>query len=361
MSKSISQWALASLAAAGVVLALGAAAPVQAQTYQMQVYGAWHCTQDYCTWGSAENMTTFDQQNHWLIDRGNGQPSVNLVVLSFVNPLKLLNGTTDATDSGGVPLGMNTSVVSYFESKGVRVMLAIGGSTYTTYWDQALAANPTQLGLNAANLAKALNVGIEIDYENSSSPNLSGLQAFVTAYRSVNPYDATGQNAAARLTIDLGAGDTYLNQIAAEATNNWLQDSSPVLDYANAMVVNEKTGVSRYEKYWSEHIDGYPTLSVDPLAPARLTGSFYLVGSKPIANCTNFSGSDQNTASSFVSTAAPSGAGVTTGMLGLMFWAAGCQGTHTACTFPPNTCENGVGGGATSFNVPIPMPPLRQQ
>ena len=35
------------------------------------------------------NMTTFDTDNHWLIDRGNGQPSVNVVVLSFVNPVDL--------------------------------------------------------------------------------------------------------------------------------------------------------------------------------------------------------------------------------------------------------------------------------
>lgn len=349
------------VAVAAALICLGVGARASAQTYQMQVYGAWHCTTDYCTWGSAENMTTFDQQNHWMIDRGNGQPSVNLVVLSFVNPLKLLDGTTDAGDSAGVPNGMNTSVVSYFESKGVRVMLAIGGSTYTTYWDQALAANATQLGLDAANLAKELNVGIEIDYENSSSPDISGLADFVSAYRSLEPYDPTGNNMAARLTIDLGAGDTYLNQIAAEATNNWLQDSSPVLDYANAMVVGGNTSVSKYEGYWSEHIDGYPTLGVDPLAPARLTGSFYLVGSKPIANCTNFSASDQSAAASFVTTVAPSGAGLTSGMLGYMFWAAGCQGTHTVCTFPPNTCENGIGAGATSFSVPVPMPALRQQ
>lgn len=361
MGRFLSRWVGIAVTLIAGIACLGIGSTASAQSYQMQVYGVWHCTSDYCTWGSAENMTTFDQQNHWLIDRGNGQPSVNLVVLSFVNPLKLLDGTTDAGDSGGVPNGMNTSVVSYFESKGVRVMLAIGGSTYTTYWDEALAANATQLGLDAANLAKELNVGIEIDYENSSSPDISGLADFVSAYRSVEPYDATGNNQAARLTIDLGAGDTYLSQIAAEATNNWLQDSDPVLDYANAMVVNENTGVSRYENYWSEHIDGYPTLGVNPLAPARLTGSFYLVGSKPIANCTNFPASEQNTAASFVTSAQPSGAGVTTGMLGFMFWAAGCQGTHTVCTFPPNTCENGIGAGATSFSVPIPMPPLRQQ
>jgi len=65
-------------------------------------------------------------------------------------------------------------------------MLSIGGITYTTYWDQALSSNPSQLGLNAAALAQSLGVGIEIDYENSSSPNLTGLQAFVNAYRCGN-------------------------------------------------------------------------------------------------------------------------------------------------------------------------------
>jgi hypothetical protein len=27
---------------------------------------------------------------------------------------------------------------------------------------------------------------------------------------------------------------------------------------------------------------------------------------------------------------------------------------------PPNSCEGGVGVGATTFGIPIPMPPLRQ-
>ena len=53
--------------------------------------------------------------------------------------------------------------------------------------------------------SKSLGVAVEIDYENTSSPNLSDLQAFVSAYRSQIPYDATGNNPAARLVIDLGA------------------------------------------------------------------------------------------------------------------------------------------------------------
>ena len=113
--------------AAGLFLSvlLVMAPRAHAQT-QIQVYGLWHCYSDACSWATAPNMTTFDTQNHWIIDRGNGSPSVNLVVLSFVNPLKLMNLTTDSTDTNGIPNGMTTAVVNYFESKGVRVMLSMG-------------------------------------------------------------------------------------------------------------------------------------------------------------------------------------------------------------------------------------------
>jgi hypothetical protein len=306
-------------------------------------------------------MTTFDTDNRWLIDRamdGTYLPSVNLVVLSFVQPVKLMNLTNDSGDIKGIPVGMNAAVVSYFQSKGVRVMMSIGGASYRKDWDKALSANPTQLGINAANAAKQFNVGMEIDYENSSSPNLAGLQAFVTAYRSVIPYDPTGANYPARLTIDLGDGDLYLTKLANYAVTNWLQTSAPVLDYANAMVGSRTTGVSTLETGWQQHVDGVSG-SVPPMAPAKLTGSLWLIGGQP--NCDNFSNSDQNTAASFVEDLAPAGAGATSGMLGYMFWAAGCQGNGTGCTFPPNTCQDGMGGAATAFQIPIPMSALRQQ
>jgi hypothetical protein len=305
-------------------------------------------------------MTTFDTDNHWLIDRdldGSYHPSVNLVVLSFVDPVKLMNLTTDATTTKGIPMGMTTSVISYFQSRGVRVMMSIGGASFKKNWDKALSTNPTQLGINAASAAKQFNIGIEIDYENSSNPNLSGLQQFVTAYRSVVPYDASGSNNAARFTIDLGDGDTYLTKLANYAVTNWLQTNAPVLDYANAMVAGQKTSLATLESGWQQHVDGLSG-SVSPMAPARLTGSLWLIGSQP--NCDNFSNSDQNTGASFVENLAPAGAGSTTGMLGYMFWAAGCQGNGTGCTFPPTTCENGMGGAATAFAIPIPMPALRQ-
>jgi hypothetical protein len=137
---------------------------LNAQT-QIQIYGAWHCGSDFCTWGTVRNMTDFDTANHWMIDRGDGSglPSVNLVVLSFVQPLKLLDKTNDSQTVNGVPIGMNSAVVSYFTAHNIRVMLSIGGITYTSFWDQALSQNATQLGLNAAALAKSLGVGIEID------------------------------------------------------------------------------------------------------------------------------------------------------------------------------------------------------
>jgi len=338
---------------------LGLVPHANAQT-QIQVYGAWHCYTDGCSWASVPNMTTFDTDNRWLIDRdmnGTYSPSVNLVILSFVDPVKLMNKTTDSGDTNGIPIGMNTAVISYFQSRGVRVMFSIGGASYRKNWDKALSTNPTQLGINAANAAKQFNVGMEIDYENSSTPNTSGLQQFVSAYRSQILYDSTGANYPARLTIDLGDGDTYLTKLDSYAVTNWLQTSAPVLDYANAMVATQKTSVATLESGWQQHVDGDGT-AVPPQAPAKLTGSLWLVGGQP--NCDNFSNSDQNTAASFVENLAPAGAGTTPGMLGYMFWAAGCQGNGTGCTFPPDTCQAGMGGAMTAFNIPVPMPALRQ-
>ena len=333
---------------------------------QMQVYGSWHCGNDFCTWASVRNMTDFDTKNHWLIDRGDGsgRASVNLVILSFVQPMKLLNKTNDTGDVNGVPVGMNAAVVNYFKSHNVRVMLSIGGITYTNFWDQALSSNPTLLGLNAAAVAQSLGVGMEIDYENSSNPNLTGLQAFVNAYRSQIPYDATGTNPAARLTIDLGAGDQFLTSLSRYATANWLNNSSPVLDYANAMVPNKQPNTSGAESNWQQHITGKANYAppVPPLAPNRLTGSLYIVtGHNPAPECNNFSSSLENSTGNYVLTVPPDGAGTSPGMLGFMFWAGECQGTHSVCTTPPNTCEAGVGTGARTYSIPLPMPPLRQQ
>ena len=234
--------------------------------------------------------------------------------------------------------------------------------TYTSDWDTALSQNATQLGLNAAAVARQLGVGIEIDYENGTNPNLTGLQAFISAYRSQEPYDATGTNPSARLTIDLAAGDQYLTALALYATQNWLTTSNPVLDYANAMVSNKQLSTKSQEQQWQEHVSGEPRYSpaVPPLAPAKFTGSVYITGTQIPPECNNFSASLESSTGSFVQNVAPNGAGTTPGMLGYMFWAAGQPSAHGTNTFPPRTCLGGVGTGSSTYSVPIPMPALRQ-
>ncbi|MGW5776010.1 hypothetical protein [Streptomyces sp. NPDC003863] len=339
-------------------LPAGAAAPAP-----VQVYGAWHCGDDYCTWSTVRDVAEFDAKNHWLIDRGDGRPSVNLVVLSFVDPLKLLHRTTDATTANGVPVGMSREIVQYFTSRGIRVMLSIGGITYTDAWDAALAENATQLGLDAAAVAADLGVGIEIDYEQNTAPNLTGLQAFIDAYRSVHPYDASGTRPAARLTIDTAAGDRWLIDINRKATADWLRTDIPVLDYANAMVPARPTSASSHIANWQEHLDGKPQFSppVAPLAPAKLTAGLYLAyGRSPLPECTDFANSLQKATGDWVRNAAPQGAGSTPGLLGYMFWAAEKPSTRGLGTQEPDGCEGGAGAGATAYGVQVPMAPLRQ-
>lgn len=323
-----------------------------------QVYGAWHCSNDSCTWRTVRSLTDFDSKNHWMIDRGDGSglPSVNLVVLSFVQPTKLLALTNDSQTVNGIPIGMTGAIVNYFTGHNVRVMLSVGGATYTSDWDQALSANPTQLGMNAANAAKAMGVGIEIDYENDPSPNLTALQAFLTAYRSVVPYDPTGANPAARLTIDLAAGDQYLVALCRQAASAWLTGAAPLLDYANATVPNGQPDAATAESNWQQHASGTTKYNppVPPLAPAKFTAAVRLTLSGVTQpECNNFGSSLQNSTGIFGQTLAPAGAGTSPGMLGYMFWGAEAQA--------PSTCENGVGSGAAGYNLPLPMSPLRQQ
>lgn len=340
--------------AALCALLVGVASTGSAQATPISVYGAWLCSNDGCAWSTVRNMTDFDTQNNWLINRGDGSglPSVNLVVLAFADPLVVLNNDS-------LPVGMTPAIVQYFTSKGVRVMVSIGGITYTSNWDSALASNPTQLGINAANLAKSLGVGVEIDYENGT-PNTAGLTAFVNAYRSVNPVDMTGANPAARLTVDLGAGDRYLGAMATWAAP-LLSGTTPTLDYANAMVPSKQPSASAAQANWSEHINGEPQYAppIPPLAPARFTGSLYITDStKPIAECISFGTSLELSTDSFVQTVAPNGAGTTPGLLGYMFWAAEAPSSRNVTTDPPNACTGGVGVGAKTYDIPIPMPAL---
>jgi hypothetical protein len=336
----------------------------------IQIFGAWHCSDDACTWATVRPVNEFDSKNHWLIDRdGSGpstSPSVNLVILSFVHPLKLLNQTTDAGTLNGVPRGMTTDIVNYFTSHNIRVMVSIGGITYTDAWNQALAQNATLLGQRAAALATELGVGVEIDYEENTNPNLTGLQSFITAYRAVHPYQASGADPTARLTIDTAAGDRWLIGINTKATADWLRTDTPVLDYANAMVPARQPSASSAQANWQEHIDGKPQYAppVLPLAPAKFTAGLYLAeGSRIRPECTDYGASVTKATADYVQRVLPhpSLSGRTPGLLGFMFWAAERPSTRGVTTQPPNSCEGGMGVGATTLNMPLPMPALREQ
>ena len=138
------------------------------------------------------------------------------------------------------------------------------------------------------------------------------------------PYDATGMNHAARLTIDVAAGDRWLIELNRYATQYWLRPDAPVLDYANAMVSGTASGTPTN---WQEHVDGKPQYAppVLPLAPARFTGALYLKGNN--ANCLNYATSEQKAYANYVQKVLPNAnafpTGYSPGMLGYMFWAAG--------------------------------------
>jgi hypothetical protein len=326
----------------------------------IQIFGVWHAGDHYADWANEIDMLEFAADNHWIVDRGDGYPSVNLVVLSFLKPTDVLDMDSDHPESG-VPLGMTQEIVDFFKNAGIRVMMSIGGVTYTDYWDEALGTNPTLLGHNAAAIASHFGVGIEIDYERNTDANLEGLQAFIDAYRSEefgHPYDPTGSNHAARLTMDLAAGGRYLQELNRHATANWL-DADPdlrQLDYVNAMV-HRSSGTP---DNWQEHVDGMPTYNpvIRPKAPQSFTGGLYLKGN--MTNCYDFENSEQQRWAEYVKTVAPNGAGETNGMLGYMFWAAGTPSARKnyVSTYPPDSCEGGMGVAAFDFEIPIPMEPL---
>ena len=221
---------------------------------------------------------------------------------------------------------MTTAVVNYFESKGVRVMMSIGGISYTKDWTRkALGTNPTQLGINAANAAKQFNVGMEIDYEKSSNPDLVDLQKFVTAYRSVLSYDASGANQAARLHDRFGRR-RYVPDCSGELRDYQLAEDHDIgAGLCECHGKFARTSITSSEGFWQQHIDGLSG-SVPPLAPAKLAGSVWVVGNNIVPNCNNYPTSDQELAANFVETIAPAGAGTTSGMLGYMFWAEDARG-----------------------------------
>ena len=190
------------------------------------------------------------------------------------------------------------------------------------------------------------------------------MQAFIDAYRSVHPYDATGANHAARLTIDLAAGDRWLIDLTAKATTDWLRTDQPVLDYANAMVPSRQPTATAATANWQEHVDGKSQYAppIPPLAPAKFTGSLYIAeGSKALSRVR------QLRQIAAVRDAELRGGRASQRSRGhpghARLHVLGCGTTLDA------RCRDGAAQyvregrrrGATALNVPIPMPALRQQ
>ena len=337
---------------------------------QLSIYGVWHCGNHYCDWSDPDytpSSVEFNEANQWIIEGNNGNPSVNLVVLSFLEPLELLNSTNydtcndvlpyGADKPNGVPVAMTKTVVDYFKSRGIRVMLSMGGVTYTESWNIALTTNPVRLACLASKAVETLGAdGLEIDWENGTPDDneLAGIETFIDTYNDLSD---------TLLTLDLAVGDRYLQELSRRAAADWLPSGK--IAYINAMVPRGEPSTDQ----WQEHVDGKLNYNppILPKAPAKIVVSLWLTNSnRPNDNCVDFDSSSQFEKANYVQTVAPSPnyldcppEGCSQGFLGYMFWAAGCPSTRNVCTTPPNTCEGGMGAGASYFNIPLPIGTLR--
>lgn len=325
----------------------------------ISIYGVWHCGNSFCDWSQLRNMAEFDKANRWIIDADGNEtyrPSVNLVVLSFLKPMELLGGATNSAFVDGIPRGMTPAVVRYFTDREIRVLLSMGGVTYTDSWNEALVTDPTELAWKAAEAVVSLGAdGLEIDWENGrpNDAELAGIETFIDTYNAayVDLYQvAHGAISNPVLTLDLAVGSRYLQELSRRAAADWLPNNK--IAYINAMVPRGEPSTDQ----WQEHVDGKPNYAppILPKAPAKVAVSLWLTnGRKPNPNCVRFPDSSQLAKADYVQTVRPNGAGVSPGFLGYMFWAAECPSTRNICTTPPNACEGGMGVGASDDHFAI--------
>ena len=114
---------------------------------------------------------------------------------------------------------MTPEIVDYFTSRGVRVMLSIGGITYTDDWNAGARGGrePARAegGRGRAAARRRHRDRLRGEPRARTSPGCS--RSSTPTARCI-PYDATGANPTARLTIDLAAGDRWLIGIDRKAT-----------------------------------------------------------------------------------------------------------------------------------------------
>jgi len=241
------------------------------------------------------------------VNRGDGKPTANIVVFSFLSPLDLLRNTTNGAFLHGVPRGMTKKVVQFFQSKGILVVFSIGGESFSSNgnWDQALA-DATTLARNAAVVAKTFGVGMEIDYEVDNAGKAAALNNFVKAYRQIIPQS---EDPSAILSVDMGSDLGYLEAVAKLASQ-WL--SSNMINFANAMVSDKPwQSISEAASNWDQHLKGNG--NVPAIDPSKMLVSLYT--SNGAKNCHNWSGTVLEQAVPWVQQ---------NSVRGIMFWAAGC-------------------------------------
>jgi len=290
---------------------------VQALPSLSKIYSAWYCGDDSCLWANPPSSN-----QSWLINRGDGNPTFNIVIFAFIDPMKLLQGT--------IPAGFTSGEVNYFKNKNVYVIFSIGGASFGTNWDTALTQNAVQLATNAAKIANQYGVGIEIDYEQDSATNMGLLTTFVKTYRSIIPFDGSDSPAPQSiLTVDLGAGTGYLSAISA-AAGGWI--SSGLVNWANAMVSGDPNGDNT--QYWQQHLTGASWANIPPLPAKYLVGCLY--ASSGATDCNTYSGTNLQTGVSWIQS---------NKARGLSFWAAGCPAGPNQCA---NNCP-GIEQGSKAF------------
>jgi len=257
-----------------------------------KLFGLWYCGDDACDWAKEPDLN----KAAWIVNRGDGKPTVNVIIFSFLDPLALLQQTTNEQFQDGVPKGMTEKVVQFFQQKGISVMFSIGGEVFSSNgkWDNALH-DPVTLAKNAAQISKKFGVGMEIDYESDSGTVLPNLDKFVQTYRSIIPQSETPSS---YLTVDTGAGTGYLTGIS-KLSIQWLNAS--YVNWANAMVTGSPYGsLGDATQYWQQHLDGANWAGITPINPDNLIVSLY--SSSNSKNCHNTEGTVLQGALSWVAT-----------------------------------------------------------
>lgn len=282
------------------------------------VYSAWYCGVDSCVWASPPPAN----QSNWMLNRGDGKPTFNIVIFSFIDPLQLLQGN--------IPAGFTQDEVNNFVNNDIYVIFSIGGASYSSNWDTALAQGAVQLAKNAAAIAMKYGVGIEIDYEQDSSASMGALTTFVQTYRSIIPFDGSASpKPQSILTVDLGAGTGYLTSISVTASL-WLNSSW--VNWANAMVSGDPNGDET--QYWQQHLSGASWAGLPPMNPNQLVGSLY--ASSGANDCQSYSGTDLQSSVQWVQS---------NKCRGISFWAAGCPAGPSQCA---DSCP-GIQQGSQAF------------